>query len=83
MNLCRVCDEDFGSRSAFDKHRVGRHEYLFSIHDPSRFDGRRCLSVLELKAMGWNRDRHGRWRTPPRAVSEDRGTRWERQGEAA
>jgi hypothetical protein len=61
MNLCRACREDFGSLSAFDAHRIGRHEALWS---PEREDGRRCLDAGELSERGWHQDRHGRWRTP-------------------
>jgi hypothetical protein len=83
VNLCEACGEDFGSITAFDNHRVGTHAYTFSMHDPGRLDGRRCLSVIEVKALGWNKDGNGRWRTPPKAVSEDGGMSSERLGEAA
>jgi hypothetical protein len=63
VNLCRRCGEDFGSLSAFDAHRVGRHDYLWS---PEREDGRRCLDVDELERAGWHRDSCGRWRRPVR-----------------
>ena len=59
------------------------NEYTFSIHDASRSDGRRCLSVIELKALAWNKDVQGRWRTPAKVVSEDGGTRSERRRDAA
>lgn len=61
MNLCRACNEDFGSVTAFDKHRVGKHAYPYSKNHE---DGRRCLAPVELTGMGWNQDSHGRWRTP-------------------
>ena len=61
MNLCRVCRQDFGSVGAFDKHRVGKHAYKFSIDQP---DGRRCLHHSELSDAGWKQDTHGRWRMP-------------------
>ena len=83
MNGCSACRENFGSVYAFDSHRIGTHEYLFSPDDPSRLDGRRCRAVIELKALGWNKDVQGRWRTPAKVVSEDGGTRWERQRDAA
>ena len=83
MNGCSACREAFGSVYAFGSHRIGTHEYTFSIHDASRSDGRRCLSVIELKVLGWNKDVQGRWRTPAKVVSEDGGTRSERQREAA
>ena len=50
MNLCRTCGEDFGSVRAFDAHRLGRHEYLYSDEQP---DGRRCLSVEEMLVQGF------------------------------
>lgn len=58
MNFCRVCSEDFNSLSAFDKHRVGRHEYLFSA---DRMDGRRCLAPSEMLELGMARNKSGRW----------------------
>lgn len=61
MNLCRACGLDFGSGSAFDAHRTGTHEYVFS---PDRPEGRRCLAADELRDNGWSRDRRGRWRRP-------------------
>ena len=36
VNLCRARGGDFGSVHAFDRHRIGKHEYTFSIHDASR-----------------------------------------------
>ncbi len=59
VNLCRTCNEDFGSVSAFDRHRVGTHEYTYSEGakmDPPKDDGRRCLSLSELE---YGVDRHG------------------------
>jgi hypothetical protein len=61
MNLCRTCGQDFGSLGAFDSHRVGSYAVDFSLEHP---EGRRCLDVDELEALGWRRDRWGRWRTP-------------------
>jgi hypothetical protein len=58
MNLCRACGLDFGSISAFDTHRVGKHAYTYSegvLMDPVREDGRRCLSAAEIEASV-NRD---------------------------
>lgn len=65
-NLCSVCDIDFGSLSAFDMHRVGRHAYA---HSPERPDGRRCLDEAEMSAKGMRVDAHGRWRSPAAATS--------------
>jgi hypothetical protein len=67
MNLCRECRKDFGSLSAFDAHRVGKHAYTFGEGlrcDPPLEDGRRCLDTAELEEAGWSRDPFGRWRTP-------------------
>jgi hypothetical protein len=61
MNLCRSCNKDFGSLSAFDAHWVGKHEYRWS---PEHEDGRRCLDEEELTELGWHRDSHGRFRQP-------------------
>ena len=68
-NGCSSCGEDFGSVTAFDGHRVGKHGYTYSEGvkmEPMREDGRRCLTRSELAAKGWARDRHLRWRTPGR-----------------
>jgi hypothetical protein len=61
MNLCRSCNKDFGSLSAFDAHRAGSYEYRW---DPELEDGRRCLDSEELTEKGWKQDRYGRWRQP-------------------
>jgi len=64
-NYCVSCGVDFASIKAFDKHRVGVHEYLFSEGlrmDPPRENGRRCLDESELPAAGMERDEHGCWR---------------------
>lgn len=61
VNYCTACDEDFGSVSAFDAHRVGGHEFSFSSEHPN---GRRCLSIEELHQRAWSRDGRGRWRRP-------------------
>jgi hypothetical protein len=58
---------DFGSAGAFDAHRVGKHAYTYSegiAMVPMREDGRRCLSVAEIREAGWGQDRFGRWRQP-------------------
>jgi hypothetical protein len=65
MNRCRACREDFASISAFDDHRVGRHEHLYSEAHP---DGRRCLTPAELEALGMRKDARGRWRLPVRGT---------------
>ncbi len=64
MNLCTVCGEDFGSVSAFDKHRVGTFDYTFTQGldmDPPRENGRRCLGVDEFEAKGFVRNARGTW----------------------
>ena len=62
MNLCRSCRQDFGSVSAFDRHRVGRHAYTLSEGlELGREDGRRCLDVDEMQATGMALDARGRW----------------------
>lgn len=65
-NLCRSCGEDFAYLSAFDEHRVGTHDYTLGEgirREPPVYDGRRCLDEHEMLAVGWHRDRHGRWHT--------------------
>jgi hypothetical protein len=67
MNLCRTCGADFASVKAFDAHRVGKHAYTYDeglLLEPPREDGRRCLAVSEMVAMGWVRNRSGRWVHP-------------------
>lgn len=69
MNYCRSCRRDFGSRTAFDAHRVGRHSYTHS--EGLRFvppveDGRRCLYEHEMRAAGMTVDKAGCWRTEAR-----------------
>lgn len=65
MNRCAVCGEDFASLSAFDDHRGGKHAYLYSEAHP---DGRRCLTVYELRSLGMRKDSRGRWRLPIRGT---------------
>lgn len=55
--LCRACGQAFGSLYAFDRHRVGVH------------GERRCQPQLLLSEQGWQKDRHGRWRTPGRKAA--------------
>jgi hypothetical protein len=64
MNVCRTCGQDFASVRGFDAHRVGRHAYTEAEGldlRPPRTDGRRCLNSDEMEAIGWVRDRWGRW----------------------
>ena len=51
-------------RQIFDRHRAGKHEYLFSIE---KSDGRRCLSLDEMTGLGWERNPQGRWNDPERS----------------
>jgi hypothetical protein len=84
MNICPTCDEDFGSVSAFDAHRVGKYlqrgssEYMGPLADWKPGKGRRCLTVEELIGGGWTRDGRGRWRRPsegaPWALSQNQVT---------
>jgi hypothetical protein len=71
--LCTTCKEDFGGVTAFDLHRVGKHEYLFSEEHP---DGRRCLSSEEMLEKKMKLDKYGRWRAPGRNLPP-----WAREGE--
>ena len=66
MNLCRSCRSDFTSVRLFDAHRVGKHEYDWSLDQP---DGRRCLDSDEMAALGWEVDSRGRWSDPVRAAA--------------
>lgn len=50
---------------AFDGHRVGVHEYLYSEGlrlDPPREDGRRCRDEAEMLEHGLELDARSRWR---------------------
>jgi hypothetical protein len=49
MNLCVECGEDFGSLSAFDKHRRGNA------------DERYCLSVSEFENHDLVKNKRGTW----------------------
>lgn len=66
MNFCRRCGQDFSSVANFDSHRVGKHEYLWSVDQE---DGRRCLDVEELEMRGLRRDKYGRWADPSKAAA--------------
>jgi hypothetical protein len=62
--LCRACGLDFGSVSAIDAHRVGKHAYTFREGldmEPLREDGRRCLDPDELEAHGLVLNSRGGW----------------------
>ena len=64
LNFCRSCGQDFNGLTLFDAHRVGKHAYTLAegaAMTPPRFDGRRCLTALEMAAKGWNLNQRGRW----------------------
>lgn len=68
MNRCRACNEDFGSVTAFDAHRVGSHDYTDSESlrmESMREDGRRCLDADEMEARSFVRNKRGRWSISP------------------
>lgn len=86
MNLCTSCKLDFGSVSAFDAHRVGRHEYLYREgldFDPPVYDGRRCLDEEEIEALVnpktgkpvFARNSFGNW-SLTRALEDARTASW-------
>jgi len=65
MTECSSCELHFSGTSAFDQHRVGRHEYTLwegLQRNPTAEDGRRCLNETEMVEAGMERDAHGRWR---------------------
>jgi len=67
LNYCRSCGQDFSSIKMFDWHRVGVHSYTYSEGikmTPMREDGRRCLSVDEMRAKGWTLNDRERWIDP-------------------
>jgi len=64
MNLCTSCGIDFSSLRSFEKHRVGKHAYTQNeglAMNPARNDGRRCLTLDELRAAGFVQNSRGRW----------------------
>jgi hypothetical protein len=72
LNLCRACGEDFGGLTLFDRHRTGKHEYRWGLDRP---DGRRCLHPEEMEALGWRKDRFGRWSRPTPAIAHEEARR--------
>jgi hypothetical protein len=64
MNECGACGQDFNGQRIFDAHRVGSHAHDYT---PQRADGRRCLTVSEMRQRGWTLNRHGRWIDPNRS----------------
>lgn len=71
LNFCRTCGHDFGGVTAFDLHRVGKHQYL---HDDEHPDGRRCLTEQEMLAIGMYVNGQGRWSQPRRGLSDVMGS---------
>jgi hypothetical protein len=64
LNFCRVCDRDFASLYAFDRHRVGAQgpgDYRGAVEDWSPELGRRCLTETELADAGLELDARGRY----------------------
>lgn len=49
LNYCRACGNDFTKVAYFDRHRIGTHEYDYSIDRP---DGRRCMNTEEMLEAG-------------------------------
>jgi hypothetical protein len=70
MNECTSCGQVFASISAFDKHRIGKHDYLYS---PERPDGRRCRAPAELGVLGMHKDSRQRWRLESRGAPSWQG----------
>lgn len=64
MNQCCACNQDFSSTKIFDRHRVGSHQYKWSLEHPA---GRRCLGVGEMEDLGWELNKAGRWYDPAKA----------------
>src|SRR5947208_15770430 len=55
LNQCTGCGKAFASLEAFDAHRVGKHpqtgpsEYAGSLEDWTPEQGRRCLTLEEMR----------------------------------
>src|SRR5215471_17852187 len=67
-NLCTGCWQNFGSVTAFDAHRIGKHEYTFwegAGMSPPRYDGRRCRDIEEMREFGFQQTGEGRWSLSP------------------
>jgi hypothetical protein len=68
--FCTTCKENFTGLEAFDRHRVGTHEFTFQEGlrlDSPREDGRRCLDEEEMRARGWAKSVRGGWFDPARS----------------
>lgn len=57
-NWCSCYGEDFSSVRAYDRHRTGSDESLWSLNNEH---GRRCMDAGEVRAVGMNLDGRGRW----------------------
>jgi hypothetical protein len=68
---CTTCDEDFGGINAFDRHRIGDHEHLYSPEHPN---GRRCRTPDEMEAIRMYCNRFGRWSQPPGGLAKALGS---------
>ena len=71
LNGCRTCGEDFNGVSYFDAHRVGEYgpgDFRGDREDWSPELGRRCLSSLEMRERGWEKNGRGRWFDPTEAA---------------
>jgi len=67
VNLCTACGQDFGSLTAFDRHRVGKYpqkgpsEWTPAMGEWTPEKGRRCLDEEEMSAKGLIRSKRGTW----------------------
>jgi len=63
-NQCPTCGEYFNSVGAFDKHRTGEYGKPVSggVYSPS---SRRCLSEVEMRAIGMEKSTKAFWVTSP------------------
>lgn len=53
---CAACGDYFTSTRSFDRHRMGAYA------KPGKWRGeRRCLTVVELLARGWQKSARGFW----------------------
>jgi len=54
-SYCTTCGRDFAGDTYFDKHRIGKHAYLYQEglkFDPPVEDGRRCMDDEEMIEAG-------------------------------
>lgn len=62
---CQACFEYFNSDYGFDRHRVGDWQ--------RRGANRRCLTVDEMTAAGWEKNAAGLWIEETRSKRRERG----------